>query len=159
MPLMLADRKFLKMLKRIGPKSTCLRAKVGAVAVRRDRVLATGDNSFHTCYDCNLIGCIRNIQQIPSGTRREICYGICAEQRLFARAVSKGIKLGGATLYVTSHPCRVCEGMIAESGIKRVVYIKGFPDVIPIYDTLKDFGVEVIQAEEEDDRPHEASTV
>lgn len=153
------DKKFLKLLKKIGPKSSCLRAKVGAIAVRNGKILAVGDNSFHKCYDCNIIGCIRNIQQIPSGQRREICYGICAEQRLFARAVQKGIKLAGATLYVTSHPCRVCEGIIAESGIKRVIYIKGFPDVIPIYDTLKDFGLEVIQAVEEDDRPDEASTI
>ena len=153
------DRKFLKMLKKIGPRSTCLRAKVAAIAVRKNKVLETGDNSFHKCYDCNVIGCIRDIQQIPSGQRREICYGICAEQRLFAKAVQKGIKLAGATLYVTSHPCRVCEGIIAESGIVRVVYIKGFPDVIPIYDTLKDFGLEVVQAPEEDDRPYEASTV
>ncbi len=159
MPLTSADQKFLKLLKKIAPKSTCLRAKIAAIAVRNGKVLETGDNSFHKCYDCNVIGCIRDIQQIPSGTRREICYGICAEQRLFTRAVQKGIKLAGATLYVTSHPCRVCEGLIAESGIKRVVYIKGFPDVIPIYDTLKDFGLEVIQAPEHDDKPHEASTI
>lgn len=159
MPLTPTDRKFLKSLKKLGSKSTCLRAKVGALAVRKGKLLATGDNSFHKCYNCNIIGCIRDIQQIPSGQRREICYGICAEQRLFANAVKKGIKLAGSTLYVTSHPCRVCEGMIAESGIVRVVYIKGFPDVIPIYDTLKDFGLEVIQAVEEDDRPDEASTV
>jgi len=138
-----ADHIYLKQLKKLAPKSTCLRAKIGAIAVRAGKILATGDNSFHTCYDCNKIGCIRDIQQIPSGTRREICYGICAEQRMFINATKAGAKLKGATLYVTSHPCRICEGMIAESGIARVVYIKGFPDVIPIYDTLKDFGVEV----------------
>lgn len=153
------DLTFLKELKKVGGKSTCLRAKVGAIAVRDGTVIATGDNSFHPCYDCNKIGCIRDIQQIPSGQRREICYGICAEQRLFAHAVKNGIKLSGTTLYVTSHPCRVCEGLIAESGITRVVYIKGFPDVIPIYDTLKDFGIEVVHAPEEDDAPHEASTI
>ncbi len=159
MPLTPADKKFLKKLKELAPKSTCLRAKVAAIAVKGAKILATGDNSFHPCYDCNIIGCIRDIQQIPSGTRREICYGICAEQRLFSNAVKKGIQLSGATLYVTSHPCRVCEGLIAESGIKRVVYIKGFPDVIPVYDTLKDYKIEVEKAPEEDDRPHEASTI
>lgn len=159
MALTSTDRKFLTQLKKLAPKSTCLRAKVAAIAVRDGKVLATGDNSFHECYDCNVIGCIRDIQQIPSGTRREICYGICAEQRLFTSAVKKGIKLAGATLYVTSHPCRVCEGLIAESGIIKVIYIKGFPDVIPIYDTLKDFGIDVIHAFDEDDRPHEASTI
>lgn len=153
------DKKFLKKLRALAPKSTCLRAKVAAIAVRQGRILATADNSFHECYDCNVIGCIRNIQQIPSGQRREICYGICAEQRLFSRAVQKGIRLGGATLYVTSHPCRVCEGLIAESGVTRVVYMRGFPDVIPIYDTLKDFGIEVVHAPEFDDKPKAASTV
>lgn len=160
MPAILkTDKKFLKLLKKVGSGSTCLRAKVGAIAVKRGRIIATGDNSPHRCYDCKIIGCIRNIQQVPSGTRRETCYGICAEQRLFARAAKEGISLKGAALYVTSHPCRVCEGIIAESGIKRLVYIKGFPDVIPIYDTLKDFKIEVVRAPEEDDRPHEASTI
>jgi dCMP deaminase len=153
------DKKFLKHLKTLAQKSTCLRAQVGAIAVRNGKILETGENSPHKCYNCKVIGCIRDIQQIPSGTRREICYGICAEQRLMAKAVKKGTKLSGATIYVTSHPCRVCEGIIAESGISRVVYIKGFPDVIPIYDTLKDFGIEVVQALSADDKPHEASTV
>lgn len=160
MSLTKEDKKFLRQLNQtVAPRSKCLRAQVGAIAVHRGKVLETGDNSFHKCYDCNIIGCIRNIQQVPSGTRRETCYGICAEQRLFARAAKRGIKLAGATMYVTSHPCRVCEGIIAESGIARVVYVRGFPDVIPIYDTLKDFGVEVVHAPEEDDSPHAASTV
>lgn len=159
MPLTKEDKKFLAQLKATAKKSTCLRAKIGALAVHRGKVIATGDNSFHPCYDCNIIGCIRDIQNIPSGTRREICYGICAEQRLFANAVKNGVKLKGATLYVTSHPCRICEGLIAESGIVRVVYIKGYPDVIPVYDTMEDYGVEVVSALEEDESPHEASTI
>ena len=159
MPIKNIDKKFINLLKNAAKKSTCLRAKVAAIAVRNGKILLKADNSPHKCYDCSKIGCIRNIQQIPSGTRREICYGLCAEQRLLSQAVKKGLKLSGATLYVTSHPCRVCEGIIAESGIYRVVYIKGFPDVIPIYDTLKDFGVEVVQAQDADSSPSEASTV
>lgn len=159
MPITKSDKKYLSLLKKLAKKSTCLRAKVGAVAVRNNKILATGDNSPHKCYNCKVIGCIRDIQQIPSGTRREICYGICAEQRLMTNALKKGASLKGSTLYVTSHPCRICEGLIAESGIERVVYIKGFPDVIPIYDTLKDFGIAVDHTPEEDDRLHEASTI
>lgn len=159
MSLTKSDKKFLNLLKRLAKKSTCLRAKVAAIAVRNGEILATGDNSPHKCYDCGKIGCIRDIQQIPSGQRREICYGLCAEQRLFANALKKGVKLNGATIYVISHPCRVCEGLIAESGVKRLVYIKGFPDVIPIYDTLKDFQIEVVRAASEDERPREAATV
>lgn len=159
MELTKEDHKFLNKLKITGEKSTCLRAKVGAIAVRDGRVLATGDNSPHKCYDCKIIGCIRDIQQIPSGQKREVCYGLCAEQRLLANAGKNGVTLKGATMYVTSHPCRICEGLLAETGIKRVVYIKGYPDVIPVYDTLKDFGVEVVHAPEHDDKPHAASTI
>lgn len=158
-PLTKSDRKFLKLLNKIASKSTCMRAKVAAIAVKNNKIISSADNSPHKCYDCKVIGCIRDIQQIPSGTKREICYGLCAEQRLLAQASQKGLKLKDATLYVTSHPCRICEGLIAESGIKRVVYIKGFPDVIPVYDTLKDFGIEVNQAPEHDEKPHEASTI
>ena len=159
MSLTSSDLKFLKLLKNLAKHSTCLRAKVAAIAVKNGKILAKADNSPHKCYNCKKIGCIRNIQQIPSGTRREICYGLCAEQRLLAESAKKGIKLDKATLYVISHPCRICEGLIAESGISRVIYIKGFPDVIPIYDTLKDFKIEVIQAGEHDTNPREASTV
>ena len=159
MPLIPSDLKFLKLLKNLAKGSTCLRAKVAAIAVRNGKILAKADNSPHKCYNCKKIGCIRDIQQIPSGQRREICYGLCAEQRLLAETAKKGIKLAGATIYVTSHPCRICEGLIAESGVLRVIYIKGFPDVIPIYDTLKDFKIEVVQAGEHDEQPHSASTV
>lgn len=159
MPLTSHDLKFLKLLKKLAKHSTCLRAKVAAIAVKNKKIIAKADNSPHKCYNCKKIGCIRDIQQIPSGQRREICYGLCAEQRLLAETAKKGIKLDKATLYTTSHPCRICEGLIAESGFSRVVYIKGFPDVIPIYDTLKDFKIEVIAASEHDTSPHEASTV
>ena len=128
------------MLKRLGPKSTCLRAKIAAIAVKNGKILATGDNSFHKCYDCNVIGCIRDIQQIPSGSRREICYGICAEQRMMANAAKKGVQLTGATLYVTSHPCRVCEGIIAESGIARVHIISGTQDGTMLGEVFKAHG-------------------
>lgn len=160
MPLTKSDQKFLRLLNNLAKHSTCLRAKVAAIAVNKNgKILAKADNSPHKCYNCKKIGCIRDIQQIPSGQRREICYGLCAEQRLLAETSKKGIKLAGATLYVTSHPCRICEGLIAESGINKVIYIKGFPDVIPIYDTLKDFKIEVVQAGEHDTAPRSASTV
>lgn len=159
MPLTKSDLKFLKLLNALAKRSTCLRAKVAAIAVKNGKILAKTDNSPHKCYNCKKIGCIRDIQQIPSGQRREICYGLCAEQRLLAEIAKKGIKLDKTTLYITSHPCRICEGLIAESGISRVVYIKGFPDVIPIYDTLKDFKIEVVQAGEHDEFPHKAATV
>jgi len=141
------DHKFIKQLLSLQQKSTCLRAKVGAIIVNDDgKIIAKATNSFHPIYNCEKIGCIRDIHRIPSGTRREFCYGLCAEQYAFVELAKKGVSCEGGTIYVTSHPCRICESMIAESGIKRVIFIKGYPDIIPEYDILPDYGVEVIHA-------------
>lgn len=45
--------------------------------------------------------------------------------------------------------------MIAESGLKRVVFVKGYPDIIPEYDILPDYKIEVVHAKEySDTKPH-----
>jgi len=83
--------------------------------------------------------------KLKSGTRREICYGLCAEQWCIALASKLNINLKGATIYTTKHPCRVCSSLIAESGIKRVVFQEGYPEVIPHFNILKDKKIKVEQ--------------
>ncbi|OGJ47161.1 hypothetical protein A2344_03805 [Candidatus Peregrinibacteria bacterium RIFOXYB12_FULL_41_12] len=146
----------LKKLIKLQSKSTCLRAKVGSIVTdKKGEIIAQATNSFHSIYDCRKIGCIRDIRHVPSGTRREICYGLCAEQYAFAKMACEGKSCRGGSIYVTSHPCRICESMIAESGIKRVIFLKGYPDIIPEYDILPDYGIEVIHAREfGDEKPH-----
>lgn len=135
------DKSFLHHLDALEPQSTCLRAKIASLLVLDGKILLETKNDFHKKYNCNKIGCIRDIMKIPSGHQREICYGLCAEQWMFALAAKQGIKVEGATLYVTKHPCRICASMIAESGIARVVYQIGYPEVIPHFNVLVDYGV------------------
>jgi len=125
------DIKFLELVDKLEPKAKCLRANVACAIVKKGKVLVKGTNDWHKETDCNRIGCIRNIKKVESGTRREICYGICAEQWCIALAAKKGISLKGATAYITKHPCRVCESLLTETGIKRVVYQEGYPDILP----------------------------
>ncbi|MFA6529005.1 MAG: deaminase [Candidatus Gracilibacteria bacterium] len=150
------DREILKKLLKLQNSSNCLRAKVGAIVTnKKGKIIAQATNSFHSLYDCRKIGCIRDIRKIPSGTRREICYGLCAEQYAFAQMAKEGHSCEDGSIYVTSHPCRICESIIAESGIKKVVFLKGYPDIIPEYDILPDSGIEVIHAQEfSDEKPH-----
>ena len=150
------DHKYLKQLLTLQKKSSCIRAHVASLVVNKEgEVIAKGTNSFHPIYNCNKIGCIRDIRKVPSGSRREICYGLCAEQYCFAEMAKKGVTCKGGSIYVTSHPCRICESMIAESGIKKVVFVKGYPDIIPEYDILPDYKIEVIHAKEyADTKPH-----
>ena len=139
------DRTFLEKIDMMEPDAHCLRAKIAAAIVKDGKILIHHCNDWHPEYNCKEIGCIRNEMHLESGHRREICYGICAEQWCLAIAAKKGISVEGATIYCTKHPCRVCASMIAEAGIKRVVFQEGYPDVIPRFDILKDRGIIVEQ--------------
>lgn len=139
------DKKFLELLDQQEPKALCLRAQISALFARDGKLLIQHTNDWHKEYNCSKIGCIRNEMEIPSGHRREICYGICAEQWCLALATEKGISLKGSTLYVTKHPCRICASMVAIAGIKRVVYQEGYPMAMADFDIFKSTGIKVEQ--------------
>jgi dCMP deaminase len=141
-----ADCKFLELIDLMEPKAKCLRANIACIIVKKGKILVKGTNDWHKEINCIKKGCIRNIRHIESGTHREICYGMCAEQWALAKAAKDGISVRGATCYVTKHPCRVCESLLTESGIKRVVYQEGYPDILPHFHLFKRRGVKVEKA-------------
>ncbi|MFC1600175.1 cytidine/deoxycytidylate deaminase family protein [Patescibacteria group bacterium] len=139
------DKKILEGIDLEEPRAHCLRAKITAAIVKDGKILVCHSNDWHPETNCNEIGCIRNINKVESGHEREICYGLCAEQWCFAIAAKKGISVDGATIYCTKHPCRVCSSLIAESGITRVVFQEGYPEVLPNWDIFKAKGIVVEQ--------------
>lgn len=139
------DYQFLQKIDQLEPKAHCLRAQIACMIVKNGQILIQSTNDWLKGYPCGSIGCIRDIQKVPSGSKREICYGLCAEQWAISLAAKDGISLKGATLYCTKHPCRICASMIAVSGITRVVYQEGYPDVLPNFDILKTSDIEVEQ--------------
>ena len=147
------DHKVLKRLIEIAPNSTCIRASVASILARDEEILIETHNNTLPKFDCKNIGCIRDVRNVPSGSNREICYGLCAEQYLIAQAAQRQIPTKNTTIYVTTHPCRICECLIVSAGIKRVVYVRGYPDVLPQYDPFKKHGVELIHAKEYDSLP------
>lgn len=148
MPITKQDYKFLQEIDRIEAKAHCLRAQIACVIVKGGKILVKHTNDWMSGYACSNIGCVRDMYKVPSGSRREICYGICAEQWALSLAAKEGISVKGATLYCTKHPCRICASMIAVAGIKRVVYQGGYPEVLPNFDILKTSGIKVEQGPE-----------
>jgi len=143
------DEYFKKIAKIIAERSTCTHRKVGAVIVKDKRILATGYNQPPSGFPhCDEIGCIRDDLGIPSGRNQEICYGLHAEQNALMQAAKFGISTEGATMYVTHKPCSVCARLIINAGIKRVVYIEGYPD--PLTDFF--FGKCKIEVEGDENR-------
>jgi dCMP deaminase len=123
------DEYFLEIAAVVAKRATCLRNRVGAVIVRDKRILSTGYNgaprNMEHCLD---IGCIREQNNIASGTRHEKCRAVHAEQNAIIQAALHGVSIADATLYCTHQPCILCAKMIINSNIRRVVYIIPYPD-------------------------------
>jgi len=123
------DTYFMDMAQLISTRSTCVRRQVGAVIVKDKRVLTTGYNgSPKGTMHCEDLGCIRDQQNIPSGTRHELCRGVHAEQNAVIQAAYFGISIDGATVYTTTYPCSMCSKILINAGIKEVVYADSYLD-------------------------------
>ncbi|WP_188680788.1 deoxycytidylate deaminase [Thermogymnomonas acidicola] len=123
------DTYFMRMAFLAASRSNCVRRKVGAVIVKDRNVLATGYNgppsgSAH----CDVAGCVRNIMDIKSGERHELCRGLHAEQNAIIQAAVHGVSIKDAVIYVTTHPCVVCAKMLINAHIREIVYAEGYPD-------------------------------
>lgn len=120
---------FMGITRLVAERSTCLRRKVGAIAVKDRRILATGYNGAPKGLDhCLETGCLREKMGVPSGQRHEICRGLHAEQNVIIQCALHGLVLEGADLYCTTHPCVLCAKMLANCGIKQIWYEQPYPD-------------------------------
>jgi dCMP deaminase len=124
-----SDEYFLKVAAVVSERSTCLRHHVGAVAVKDKHLLSTGYNGAPAgLKDCLELGCLRDEQHIPSGTRHEICRAVHAEQNVIIQAALHGVSLEGATVYATHTPCVLCAKMLTNARIKRYVSFGKYAD-------------------------------
>jgi dCMP deaminase len=57
-----------------------------------------------------------------------LCRGLHAEQNAIIQAAKHGVNIAEATLYCTNSPCIICSKMIINSGVRRIVYLEGYPD-------------------------------
>ena len=127
--------------KLVSERSTCARRKVGAIAVKNKRILATGYNGAPAgMRDCSETGCLREKLGIKSGERHELCRGLHAEQNVIIQAAVHGVSLEGGDIYCTHQPCLICSKMLINCGIRNVYYASGYPDKFS-EEFLKEAGV------------------
>lgn len=127
------DKYYLNIAKEVASRGTCLRRNYGAVIVKNDEIISTGyTGAPRGRANCNAIGrCIRQERKVPSGERYEICRSVHAEMNAIISASRQDMI--GATLYLygwdventcekkNPKPCTLCERMIINSGITKVV--------------------------------------
>ncbi len=123
------DEYFMELATVVAKRSTCLRNQVGAVIVKDKRILSTGYNGApRNLPHCLDIGCIRQQNNIASGTRHELCRAVHAEQNAIIQAAIHGVSIEGATIYCTHQPCILCAKMLINADIKKVVFGTTYPD-------------------------------
>lgn len=141
------DQYFMEMAEVVKKRSTCLRRQVGAVVVKDKRILSSGYNGAPSgIRHCEETGCLREQLNIPSGERHELCRGTHAEQNAIIQAALHGVKIEGATIYVTHQPCILCTKIIINAGIKTVIYQGDYPDTFS-EEMLKEAGIELVKCD------------
>lgn len=137
------DTYFMRMAKLVATRSTCLRRQVGAVVVKEKRVLTTGYNGApRGLRHCAEVGCVRQQNNVESGTRHELCRGVHAEQNAVIQAAYFGVSIKGASIYTTNYPCSLCTKILINAGIAEIVYMEDYVDPLSC-DILKESGVKV----------------
>lgn len=108
------DQRFLDLAKHISAWSKDPSTKVGAVAVRDRRILATGYNGFP-----------RGVADLPgrlSDRNEKLLRTVHAEANIIAQAARNGVSLNKATVYVWPFlPCSSCCTSLIQAGVDRVV--------------------------------------
>ena len=130
---------FMNIAKEVATRSTCDRKNVGAVIVRDKTILSTGyngsikglphcDDAGHEMVD---VHCIRTTH---------------AEANAIVQAAKNGVKINESEIYVTASPCYNCFKLIANAGIKIILYQELYRDD-RIINRAKEVGIKLIGLE------------
>lgn len=131
------DEYYMNIAKEVASRSTCFRARHGAVIVKEDQIICTGYvGAPRKTKDClERKSCLRDELNIPHGQRYEMCRSVHAEQNAIINAARSGVSLLGGTLFLYSEkldsdgqasviesvPCFICKKMIINSGLEKLV--------------------------------------
>ena len=135
------DSYFINIASAVSIRSTCIRRRYGAVITKDNVIISTGYNGaakgVPNCIDTGK--CIRKELNIPSGTQYELCVAVHAEANAIIMANPE--KLSGATIYLAgtevdtelpanAHPCKMCERLVKNAGIRKIVYRDGYNVIV-----------------------------
>lgn len=96
---------------------------VGAIIIRDNKIICYGYNGIvDNITPCTKDTCLRLARNIEHGTRRDECYGDCAEKRAFINAYKNNIDISNSKIVITKSPCVSCCKLLINLGIKEVIY-------------------------------------
>lgn len=118
---------YLNIAREVAKRGTCLKRNYGAVIVNNDEIISTGYTGVPRG-ETHCVTCKRAFSR--SGTNYELCRSVHAECNAIISAARRDMI--GSTLYLVGiesdgadtlnpTPCSICERMIKNAGIIRVV--------------------------------------
>ncbi len=118
----------MTITRQVAERSTCLRAKVGAVIVRDRNIMATGYNGSPAGLPhCSEVGCLIYESRTPDGEIETNCYRtIHAEINAITQAAKNGAPIRDADIYVTHTPCIHCMKVLINTGIRNIYFEKEY---------------------------------
>ncbi|MFH0822017.1 MAG: dCMP deaminase family protein [Pseudomonadota bacterium] len=124
------DEYFMMLAKLASVRSTCNVRKIGAVIVKRNRILTTGYNgAVHGAPHCTDQGpdfCLRRSIGAHDSAKYNYCLSSHAEMNAVNQAARFGISLEGAALYCTLEPCNWCFKQLIQAGIEEIYYEESY---------------------------------
>ena len=131
------DEYFMNIARMVATRATCNRKHVGAVLVRDRTLLSTGYNGSirglgHCSEDGHMMEdghCVRTVH---------------AEANAIIQAAKNGVGIDGSTIYTTASPCWPCFKLVANSGVKRIVFGEFYRDE-RIFEHANRLGIELTE--------------
>ncbi len=131
------DEYFMNVARVVATRATCERKHVGAVLVRDRTILSTGYNgSIRGLAHCGEVGhmmeenhCVRTVH---------------AEANAIIQAAKNGVAIEKATIYTTASPCWTCFKLVANSGVRRIVFGEFYRDE-RIFEHARELGIELVE--------------
>src|SRR6266480_8074785 len=112
---------FMNIARQVSTRATCPRKHVGAVVVRDRTILSTGYNgSIRGMPHCEDVGCIMEDGHCIATVH--------AEANAILQAARNGVSVAGGELYTTASPCWNCFKLIANAGIRKILYGEFYRD-------------------------------
>ncbi len=131
------DKAYLRIASEWSKLSYCQRKQVGAIIVRDRMIISDGYNGTPSGFE----NCCEDHEGLTKW------YVLHAEANAISKVARSTQSCENATLYITLSPCKECSKLIHQSGIKRVVYQRGYRDTSGL-EFLEKAGIEVVQIEE-----------
>lgn len=150
------QRLFTDILDRFAQESHCCRRKVACLAVKDNRIIATGINGTPAgCENCDdhFEGWDLNSEEFKNVHHEwSVLNEVHAEQALLSFAARNGICLDGCDIYCSLAPCKSCMLLLASLHPKRIFYKDEYDksDVLYIREFFDKMNIEFIKLEGEE---------